>query len=215
MKGSPSPRGTRNNARKPDFGTYHHSTPERSERSRVLVAQGFLEAFDTLPFSRAQRIDIMDLGCGLGFLSCVCAEFYRRARVTGIDTFEHASLKGSSLEKANENARILGLSDRVHFERGDILASDYGDRGFDLFVSNLVFHNLGRRRFQAYNRLLSWMAPNSHALLGDAFHEGKGDVERLSKIFRIEKEIDPKMSWAPYKILVLSALSDPLVGGID
>jgi SAM-dependent methyltransferase len=204
MKGPGCPRRPRNNARKPDFGTYHHSTPERSERSRVLVAQGFLEAFDTLPFPRDQEVDILDLGCGLGFLSCVCAKFYRRARVTGIDTFEHASLKGSSLEKANENARILGLSDRVHFERGDILASDYGDRGFDLFVSNLVFHNLGRRRFAAYDRLLSWMAPNSRALLGDAFREGKGDVKRLSSIFGIEKEVDPKMSWAPYKILVLS-----------
>lgn len=204
MKGSGSLRRTQNNARKPDFGTYHHSTPKRSERSRALVAQGFLEAFETLPFSRDQEVDILDLGCGLGFLSCVCAKFYRRARVTGIDTFEHESLKGSSLEKAKENARILGLSDRVHFERGDILASDYGDKGFDLFVSNLVFHNLGRRRFGAYNRLLSWMAPGSRALLGDAFREGKGDVKHLSSIFRIEKEIDPKMSWAPYKILVLS-----------
>jgi SAM-dependent methyltransferase len=204
MKGSGSLRRTRSDEGKPCFGTYHHSTPKRSERSRALVAQGFLEAFETLPFSRDQEVDIMDLGCGLGFLSCVCAKFYRRARVTGIDTFEHASLKGSSLEKANENARILGLSDRVHFEKGDILASDYGDRGFDLFVSNLVFHNLGRRRFGAYDRLLSWMAPDSRALLGDAFREWKGDVKRLSNIFRIEKEIDPKMSWAPYKILVLS-----------
>ncbi len=204
MKGPGGLRGTRKSARKPDFGTYHHSTPERSERSRELVAQGFLQAFDALPFSRDQEVEIMDLGCGLGFLSCVCAKFYRRARVTGIDTFEHASLKGSSLEKANENTRILGLSDRVHFEKGDILASDYGDRGFDLFVSNLVFHNLGRRRFGAYDRLLSWMAPTSHALLGDAFREGKGDLKHLSNIFRIEKEIEPKMSWAPYKILVLS-----------
>ena len=204
MKVSGSLRRTRSNARKPDFGTYHHSTPKRSERSRALVAQGFLEAFETLPFSRDQEVEIMDLGCGLGFLSCVCAKFYRRARVTGIDTFQHASLKGSSLEKANENARILGLSERVHFERGDILACDYGDRGFDLFVSNLVFHNLGRRRFGAYDRLLSWMGPNSHALLGDAFREWKGDVKRLSNIFTIEKEIDPKISWAPYKILVLS-----------
>jgi len=147
----------------------------------------------------------MDLGCGLGFLSCVCAKFYRRARITGIDTFEHASLKGSSLEKANENARILGLSDRVHFERGDILASDYADRGFDLFVSNLVFHNLGRRRFGAYDRLLSWMSPNSRALVGDSFRERKRDLKHLSSIFRIEKEIEPEgISWAPYKILVLS-----------
>jgi SAM-dependent methyltransferase len=204
MKVSESLRRTRSDARKPDFGTYHHSSPKRSERTRAVVAQGFLEAFDALPFSRDRELDIMDLGCGLGFLSCVCAKFYKRARVTGIDTFQHASLKGSSLEKANENVRILGLSDRVHLERGDILTSDYGDRGFDLLVSNLVFHNLGRRRFGAYNRLPSWMSRDSHALLGDSFREGKGDVKHLSNIFRIEREIELKTSWAPYKILVLS-----------
>jgi SAM-dependent methyltransferase len=205
MKGSESLHRPRSFERKPDFGTYHHSTPKRSERTRAVVARAFLEAFDTLPFSRNQEVDIMDLGCGLGFLSCVCAKFYRRARVTGIDTFEHESLKGSSLEKANENSRILGLSDRVHFERGDMLSSDYGDMEFDLFVSNLVFHNLGRKRFGAYDRLLSWMSPNSHALLGDAFREGKGDMKYLANVFRIDKEIEPKgISWAPYKILALS-----------
>jgi len=205
MKGSGSLHRTRGVERKPDFGTYHHSTPKRSETTRAVVARAFLEAFDILPFSRDQEVDIMDLGCGLGFLSCVCAKFYRRARVTGIDTFEHASLKGSSLEKANENARILGISDRVHFERGDVLSSDYGDMELDLFVSNLVFHNLGRKRFRAYDRLLSWMSPNSYALLGDAFREGKGDLKHLANIFRIEKEIEPKeITWAPYKILVLS-----------
>ena len=205
MKGSGSLHRTRGVERKPDFGTYHHSTPKRSETTRAVVEQAFLEAFDMLPFSGDQEIDIMDLGCGLGFLSSVCAKFYRRARVTGIDTFEHASLKGSSLEKANENARILGISDRVHFERGDLLSSDYRDMEFDLFVSNLVFHNLGRKRFRAYDRLLSWMSPNSYALLGDAFREGKGDLNHLASIFSIEKEIEPKeISWAPYKILVLS-----------
>ncbi len=28
------------------------------------------------------------MGCGLGFLSCVSAEFYKNARITGIDTFD-------------------------------------------------------------------------------------------------------------------------------
>jgi SAM-dependent methyltransferase len=173
--------------------------------TREVVARAFREAFEMLPFSRNQEVDIMDLGCGLGFLSCVCAKFYRRARVTGIDTFEHASLKGSSLEKANDNARILGVSDRVHFERGDLLSSGYGDMGLDLFVSNLVFHNLGRKRFQAYDRLLSWMSPNSYALVGDAFREGKGDLKYLANLFRLEKEIEPEeITWAPYKVLVLA-----------
>jgi len=205
VKGPGSLHRTRGVERKPNFGTYHHSTPKRSEKTRAVVERAFLGAFDILPFSRDQEVDIIDLGCGLGFLSCVCAKFYRRARVTGIDTFEHESLKGSSLKKANENARILRISDRVHFERGDVLSSDYGDLEFDLFVSNLVFHNLGRKRFRAYDRLLSWMPPNSYALLGDAFRERKGDLKHLANNFRMEKEIEPEgISWAPYKILVLS-----------
>ena len=63
---------------------------------------------------------ILDVGCGLGFLSCVIAEFYKNARITGIDTFKHSSLKGSSLEKAKENARILGFSDRIDFKKSDV-----------------------------------------------------------------------------------------------
>lgn len=197
--------GARGYARKrADFGTYHHSTPARSEKTRALVKQGFLEAFGLLPFSSDEKIGILDVGCGLGFISCVCAQFYGCASVTGIDTFEHASLKGSSPEKASENAEVLGLSERIHFERGDILASDYNAMGFDLFVSSLVFHNLGRRRFAAYDRLASWMSPSSRALLGDRFSEGKGDMKYLSNIFRIEKELRLKIPWAPYRILVLS-----------
>ena len=163
-----------------------------------------MEAFDLLAFSKDEEISILDVGCGLGFISCVCAQFYRRARVTGIDTFEHASLRGSSPEKASENARVLGLSDRVNFERGDILASDYSATRVDLFVSSLVFHNLGRRRFAAYDRLASWMSLNSRGLLGDRFSDGKGDMKYLSSTFRIEKELRLKIPWAPYRILVLS-----------
>jgi SAM-dependent methyltransferase len=173
--------------------------------TRAVVAREFLEAFEALPFSRDQEVEIIDLGCGLGFLSCLCAQFYGRARVTGVDTFEHESLRGSSLKKANRNARILGVSERVRFERGDLLSSDYRDMGFDLFVSNLVFHNLGRKRLQAYARLQSWMSSSSYAVVGDAFRGWREDLKRLADIFSIEKELEPnEITWAPYKVLVLS-----------
>jgi 16S rRNA G1207 methylase RsmC len=62
---------------------------------------------------------VLDVGCGLGFLSCISAEFYNNSQITGIDTFKHASLKESSLKKA-KNARILGFSDRIDFKKDDV-----------------------------------------------------------------------------------------------
>jgi methylase of polypeptide subunit release factors len=137
----------------PDFGKYHHTTARQSDEIREEIKTLFTEALAGLPFARVDRLRVLDMGCGLGFLSCVCAEHYPNARVIGFDTFEHASLKGSSLEKAKANARILRLSDRIRFQKGDFFSSDYRGKKYDLFVSNLVFENFGRRRFDAYESL--------------------------------------------------------------
>jgi SAM-dependent methyltransferase len=195
------------NSRHPNYGTYHHSTPKSSEKLRTIIGREFRKAFAALPFPSNEEIRILDVGCGLGFISCVCAEFYTRAHVTGVDTFTHASLKGSSLAKARENARILGFSRRVHFEKGGILHSDYSKKRFDLFVSNLVFHNLGKRRFEAYDRLSSWMSPSSRFLLGDLFFYKKASMKYLSTIYRIEKEIKPEAGSSSYEILIMSKAS--------
>ena len=76
----------------PDFGKYHHTTPAESAEIRREARVMFMKAFDQLPFSRDEKLEILDVGCGLGFLSCVCAEFYPNATVTGFDTFEDSSL---------------------------------------------------------------------------------------------------------------------------
>jgi len=192
--------------KEPDFGTYHYSTPKSSEKERSIVKRQFIKAFHALPFSKDADIRILDVGCGLGFISCVCAEYYGRARVTGVDIFKHASLKGSSLAKARENARILGLSDRIRFEKGDVFGSNYSESDFDLFVSSLVFHNFGKRRFNAYNHLASWMSPNSYALLGDLFFDRRADLKYLHTAFKIEKEIEPQAGFATYTLLVLAKM---------
>jgi len=187
-----------------DFGTYHHSTPVASEWKRERAKVQFSEAFAGLPFSRDDPLKILDIGCGLGFLSCVSAGYYPNATVTGFDTFEHPSLIDSSLAKARNNSRILGLSRRIRFEKGDVLSSDYRGGRFDLFVSNLVYHNLGKKRNDAYRRLAAWMNPNSYAVIGDIFFDFKADSKQLSGLFEIVEEKPRSKGDGEYRILVLS-----------
>jgi hypothetical protein len=68
----------------------------------------------------------------------------------------------------------------------------------------LVFHNFGKRRFDAYDRLASWMSPNSYALLGERFFDRKADMKYLSRTLKIEKKIKPKIGSAAYWMLILS-----------
>ena len=188
----------------PDFGTYHHSTPRSSEKTREKVKIVFTKVFGDLPFSRDDKLKILDVGCGLGFLSCVCAEYYQNAKVTGFDTFEHGSLKDSSLAKAKNNPKILGFQERVRFQKGDLFSSDYSKGKFDLFVSSLVFHNLGRKRFDAYERLAYWIMSKSYIVLGDLFFDYKLDLRRLASLFgTVEKKPSFNIG-RQYKLLILS-----------
>ena len=197
----PSRRGDK--TKEPDFGTYHHTTSAASKKIRPVMKAMFTDAFTSLPFWRDDELRILDVGCGLGFLSCVSAEFYKNARITGIDTFEHASLKRSSPEKAKENARILGFSDRITFKSGDVFRFTPAEK-YDIIVSNLVFHNFGKRRFEAYSSLSSWAEDGSFVVIGELFFSPKTDIAHLSKTFRILREIKPKSGFGRYALLVMS-----------
>ena len=163
----------------------------------------FTDAFPSLPFRRDEKLRILDVGCGLGFLSCVSAEFYKNARISGIDTFDHASLKGSSPERAKENVRILGFLDRIDFKKGDVFRFRPAEK-FDIIVSNLVFHNFGKMRFEAYSRLSSWVQAGSFVVMGELFFSPKTDIAQLAKAFRILREIKSKSGFGQYAVLVMS-----------
>lgn len=199
--------------KEPDFGTYHHSTPVASKKIRAVVKTMFTDTFASLPFRRDDKLRILDVGCGLGFLSCVSAEFYNNAKITGIDTFEHASLKKSSLQKSKENARILGFSDRIDFKDGDVFRFTPTEK-FDIIVSNLVFHNFGRMRLKAYSRLSSWTQIGSFIVTGDLFFSPKIDMALQAKEFNILRQIKPKNDgFEQYALLVM--LKDSEKAGMD
>lgn len=204
FKSSLIPSKTGDKTKEPYFGTYHHSTSAASKKIRAVVKDMFNDAFASLPFGRDDELRILDVGSGLGFLSCVSAEFYKNATITGIDTFKHASLKRSSLERAKENARILGFSDRMDFKKGDVFRFTPAEK-FDIIVSNLVFHNFGRMRLKAYSRLSSRAQAGSFIIIGDLFFSPKTDIAELAKAFRIVREIKSKSDgFEQYSLLVMS-----------
>ena len=65
---------------------------------------------------------------------------------------------------------------------------------FDIIISNLVFHNFGKKRFKAYSCLSSWAQAGSFVVMGDLFFSHKTDIARLAKAFRIVREIKPPKS---------------------
>jgi 2-polyprenyl-3-methyl-5-hydroxy-6-metoxy-1,4-benzoquinol methylase len=100
-------KGSANKKQQPDFGRYHHSTQRGSEKIRTKIEVLFTEAVGDLPFSRDDEPKILDIGCGLGFLSWICAKYYQNGMIRGIDTFQHTSLKNSSLVKARNNFSVM------------------------------------------------------------------------------------------------------------
>ncbi len=72
----------------------------------------------------------VDVGTGSGCLALACAHQHKTARFVAID----ASAEAIAIAEAN--AKSLGLSDRVEFRQGDLLAPVADEGPFDVILSN-------------------------------------------------------------------------------
>jgi release factor glutamine methyltransferase len=95
-------------------------------------SEGILEALLALPRPAGPgRPRLLDLGTGSGCLAIAAAHALPGARVVAVDS------SGEALEVARENARRLGVADRVAFAAGDLAAAlPPRDTGFDAVLSN-------------------------------------------------------------------------------
>lgn len=186
-----------------DFGTYHHTTAKESDAIRKKAGTAFSKLLRPL-YPSGAAVEILDAGCGLGFLMYVAAKCFPKARITGVDVFRRGSLTEISMDKAASNMVSLGIGNRTAFMKHDLTKPMKADGRYDLAVSNLVFHNLGKKRFKAYAAVFDALKPGGFFVIGDLFPHDKADTRYFHGRATVLSELDEGGSrpWA-YKIRVL------------
>jgi cyclopropane fatty-acyl-phospholipid synthase-like methyltransferase len=185
-----------------DFGTYHHSTAEESRHIREYAEKAFSALLRPL-FPCGASLKILDAGCGLGFLMYVAANCFPKASMTGVDLFRHDSVSGLSVNKAMNNMRSLGIDSRTVFLKHDLTKPMHTDVHYDLAVSNLVFHNMGRSRFKAYETVFDAIKAEGYFVIGDLFRRGKIDMDFFNLRASLINELDDGgLGTRDYKIKV-------------
>lgn len=86
--------------------------------------------------------------------------------------------------------KVLGMDSRTSFLKHDLTKPLRSDVQYDLAVSNLVFHNMGKRRFKAYDNVFDALKPRGYFVIGDLFPHGKADMDYLRERSALIKELD-------------------------
>jgi SAM-dependent methyltransferase len=82
----------------------------------------------------------IDIGSGNGVLAVTLAQKHENIEVTGIDYWGADWEYSKSV--CENNAQIVKVEKRVHFQKGDAALLDFSDSTFDGAISNLTFHEV-------------------------------------------------------------------------
>jgi cyclopropane fatty-acyl-phospholipid synthase-like methyltransferase len=192
---------------KADFGTYHHTTPRQSEQLREYAERAFSKLLLRLLPSGA-KLKILDAGCGLGFLTYVAASCFPKAEIVGLDLFKHDSVSGLSMDRAAQNMKALGIDSRTSFFQHDLTKPMKSNARYDLALSNLVFHNMGKKRFSAYDTVFKALKPKGYFVIADLFPHNKTEMNYFLGRSNLIEEIEGSpLGVRSYKIKVLKKIN--------
>jgi cyclopropane fatty-acyl-phospholipid synthase-like methyltransferase len=126
----------------------------------------------------------------IGLLTYVAAKRFPKARITGVDLFRHGSVSALSIDRAMQNIKTLGIDSRTSFLKHDLTKPLKTDVQYDLAVSNLVFHNMGKKRFKAYDTVFDALKPGGYFVIGDLFQHAKADMDYFREWSTLIDELD-------------------------
>lgn len=118
------------------LGTQEFMSLEFSVNPSVLIPRAdtetLVESVIDICKSEERHLRVLDIGAGSGCIGISIAHYAKNTFVTELD------ISVGALETAQENARKNGVSERMRFERCDILTSlpDISEGKFDIIVSN-------------------------------------------------------------------------------
>lgn len=104
-------------------------TPVAADVSRLQSKSESVEEVSLLTSAASNKL-VLDIGTGSGCLPIFIAHEVPEARVTSVD------ISPGALTVARENARRVGVADRIDFLEGNAFEALSPDKRFDLIVSN-------------------------------------------------------------------------------
>jgi len=124
---------------------------------------------------------LLDVGCGAGALTILCAKKFPKAQCTGIDYW---GIKWDYSQKmCQKNAQTEGVADRCLFQQGDANHLDFEDETFDAVVSNFVYHEIndGNSKEQLLRETLRILKKGGSFALQDLFGQSSvyGDFQKI------------------------------------
>jgi class 3 adenylate cyclase/SAM-dependent methyltransferase len=103
---------------------------------------------------------VLDLGCGTGTLAIRAGQRQPAARVVGIDADPRM------IERARRKADAAGVE--LELQPGSAADLPYADRSFDVVLSSLLFHHLGRdAKRAAAEELARVLVPGGRVVIAD------------------------------------------------
>lgn len=132
----------------------------------------------TSHFNGKKSLEILDVGTGPGFFSCILSE--EGHKLTGIDSSD------GMLQHARENAEYLGVNPT--FLKMDIEEMDFEDAQFDAVIMRNVSWTLlhPEKSYADFHRLLK---KGGFLLIYDAnWHHHFADAEKMELVKRLEAE---------------------------
>jgi len=113
-------------------------------------------------YKELQALRILDIACGPGDLTFLCAGRLKESRITGID------LNKAMLEKAEENLEKKpdDFRRRIDFRTGDMNSLDFADSEFSLITGGYALRNAPDLK-QTLKEIFRVMKPGASALFLD------------------------------------------------